>query len=421
MVGQVKRAATAAFRVAAASVFVVVGLPVLWLIEPFWGIRFGELLEDRIGHLAANTELYVRLGDRDGWPRRTTVLWFAWNPANRWLLDMWKRRLNVVESLWLRRVFIAIRPILKRTRFYVALPAIPYDWHEVMFTRPPALSFTAAEEEQGRRQLAAMGIGPTDWFVCFHARDSAYLLTRRGFGEARHSNYLDSSIENYFSAMQWIATLGGYAIRVGAAVDSALPDLGPRIIDYATLHRSDFMDIFLSAKCRFFLGTNSGFYNAALIFNVPVALTNMCPFPFVGMGGANIMDIFKLLRSKKERRILTLPEIRDMGLLECYRDEYERLRTLFDGATYEKLGLEWIENDPEDILGLTMDMMDKIEGRNSSTEAVQLQAAFRGLYKKAPDTRFLGGIGPRFALRHAHLITPDRYAAPASPWLRETA
>jgi putative glycosyltransferase (TIGR04372 family) len=421
MVGPLKRAATAAFRVAACGAFVTVSLPILWLIEPFWRIRLGEFLEDRIGHLAANTEFYVRLSERDGWPRRTTALWFAWNPANRQLLDMWKRRLNVIESLWLRRIFIAVRPILARTRFCAMLPMIPYDWHEVMFTGRPALRFTAAEEEQGRRQLAAIGIGPTDWFVCFHARDRAYLSTREGFGEKRHTDYLDSSIDNYIPAMQWIASLGGYAVRVGAAVHAPLPDLGARIIDYATHHRSDFMDIYLPAKCRFFLGTNSGFYNAALIFNVPVALTNMCPFPFVGMGGTNIMDIFKLLRSAKLQRILTLPEINDMGLLECYRNEPVRLRKLFNGTTYDKLGLQWVENEAQDILGLCMDMMDRIEGRAPSEEAVRLQAAFRALYRQAPDSRHLGGIGPRFALRYAHLIEPHKHGSADARPLRETA
>jgi len=326
-----------------------------------------------------------------------------------------------VESRLLRRAYIACARQLKRTRFYTALPLMPNDWHEVLFTTPPILGFTEAEEARGRGELSRMGIGPEDWFVCFHARDPAYMGRRAGFGQAVYKpSYLDSSIDNHIPAMKWIAERGGFAVRVGATVDHPLPELGPRVIDYATRFRSDFMDIYLPAKCRFFFGTNSGLFSVALAFNRPFVLANMCPYPWVGPEERWILDIPKLLR-QSNGRILSFPEIRDMQLLECDREEMDRLRRLFDGATYDRLGLAWVENDAEDILGLCMDMMDRLEGRAPPAEAARLQAAFRALYKKAPVGPKLGGIGPRFALRHAHLIEPEKHGDAQVGHLRETA
>ena len=50
-----KRLLTRIFQVVAAAVFIVIALPLLWIIEPIWRIRLGSLIEDRIGHLAVPT------------------------------------------------------------------------------------------------------------------------------------------------------------------------------------------------------------------------------------------------------------------------------------------------------------------------------------------------------------------------------
>ena len=44
----------------------------------------------------------------------------------------------------------------------------------------------------------------------------------------------------------------------------------PKIIDYTNSEfRSDFLDIYLSANCKFFLTTMSGLDNLLPIFNIP--------------------------------------------------------------------------------------------------------------------------------------------------------
>jgi len=401
-----KRIAAIIIRWMHCLVFALVGLPILWLMEFWRPIRIGELMEDRIGHLASNTELYARLARRRGQPTSRTIF-VAWNPANRPLLEIWKRYIPIVESRLACHFIVGCRPLIKRTRFFEQLPDIPVIEDDAYLNDPPIIRFSEQEEERGRAGLKAMGVQPDDWFVCFHARDPSYLADRKGFGAAQYrSSYLDCSIDNYVLAMQWIVEQGGVAIRVGSAVEKILPDLGPRIIDYATNHHDPFMDVYLGARCRFFIGNNSGLFSISRIFNVPWALANLCPMPWVGKAGWRNMDIPKLLRRKSDGHIMTFPEIAEAEMLECYKDEPERLRALFKPDPSEALKYEWIENSPEDVLAMCMDMYDMAEGRPLDPEGLRLQDAFNRLYVKGYTQLNGGGISPRFALRHRQLIEP---------------
>ena len=318
---------------------------------------------------------------------------------------MWKRKIPIWESRFLKRYYHACRPALMRTRFHEELPEIPVIEPAAFLDYPPSLSFTAEEEERGFAELQSWGVGRNDWFVCFHARDPAYTGTRTGFGRNEHrSTYFDCSVENLIPAMKWVAEQGGVAIRVGHLVRNALPDLGDRVIDYATKYRSDFMDIFLPAHCRYFVGNTSGLFCVARIFNVPILHTNHCPYPWAGTRIKRNLDIPKLLRRPTDGAILTLGQIDELDLLECHRDESDRLLRIFKPEVYEALGLEWVESSAEDILEACRDMQDMIEGIPMSEDARRARDDFAAFYTRAPDSPQKGGIAPSFAIKYRHLF-----------------
>ena len=41
-------------------VFALIVLPLMYLVDPVWRFRLGSLVSERIGHLAYNTDLYLR-------------------------------------------------------------------------------------------------------------------------------------------------------------------------------------------------------------------------------------------------------------------------------------------------------------------------------------------------------------------------
>ena len=392
----------AGLRGALGAVFAAIAVPLLYAIEPFRKIRLGEMPDDRIGHLSLDTELFARELALNGRPPATSFIFIASNPANRQLLTMWKRRLCIVESLWLRRAYHGARPVLRRTRFHRQV----WDWkahgpHEIIGRGAPALAFTADEERRGREFLASVGIGPDDWFVCAHVRDPAYMLKRQGFGVTSYGNsYRDSAVEDYYDAMRWIAERGGFVLRMGAIVEKPLPDLGPRVIDYATKHRSDFLDIYLSAKCRLFLGSNSGLAAVPMIFDVPVACTNFFPFMVVPPGKAARYTP-QLLRRKSGGAIVSLAELRAMGLLQ---EDPARLKELSDVRTYDSRGLDLVPNDRQDVLELAMDMLDLVERRPPPGDGARLQDIYRGYFSGPEASALAGRVGPRFLLRHRTLL-----------------
>ena len=74
--------------------------------------------------------------------------------------------------------------------------------------------------------------------------------------------------------MKFITKQGGWVIRVGDKSMSNLPKM-KNVIDYANENiKSELMDIFLAAKSKFCVGTDSGYFRIPRFFGVPVLLTN---------------------------------------------------------------------------------------------------------------------------------------------------
>ena len=192
---------------------------------------------------------------------------------------------------------------------------------------------------------------------------------------------------------------------MGHTVEKPLAELGrddvagdARIIDYATTCRSDFMDIYLSAHCRFFLGNNSGLFVVSSIFDRPVALANFFP---IGMMPFHEFDylIPKFLRDTKTGAILPYWRLQTEGFFAFYE--------MFETSLHQSHGYEWVEHDSEDILNLAKDMVSRLEGGSSSTrdKGKAIAAYFKEKYQgSVPGQHLAGGMAPSFALRHRRLI-----------------
>lgn len=372
-------------------------LPFLYVAEIFWRIRIGELVDDRIGHIAFNTEAFLRRLELKGRPPRTTYVFLSFNPANRSLVRMIGRRVPVLESKIVRRLFIGARPIFTRTRFFAPIPFFSSEHYELSVGRPQ-LSFTESEDRRGQAFLRSVGLQPTDWFICIHARTPAYLAAK--VNQPPHNSFRDCSIANYMKAAQWAIEQGGWVFRMGSIDMTPMTFSHPRLVDYANTHRDDFLDVYLSAKCRMYLGNTSGLVGIPLIFNVPSGLANYVELFFSSLGG-HTLYIPKLLRDP-DGSFVPFRDVAGMGLMawpensDIRRRMTDRHQALFD---------RWEENSADDIRDLCMDVFDMIAGRPASEEARRLQDAYRAFFGDSPSASpHAGRIGPRFALKYRHLI-----------------
>lgn len=372
------------------------GAGILRVVEAMVKIRIGRLHFERIGHLAVNTELYLRRRLRDQDSGRKYDIFVTGQPANRHLLTMIKRRLTVIEGRILGRVYDALKTQSKNFDCWVELPMNSNEFDEFN-NLPPQLTFTAKEEAHGKQVLTSMGIEHGTPFVCIHARDSAYLDTLHGWrsrDDWAYHDYRNCKIFNYLPAAEHLASLGVFAVRMGYVVEDALTLKTDRIIDYATLYRSDFGDVYLPAKCKFFIGSTAGLVCIPYIFNVPVAFANMVPFGYASLGKQDIF-IPKKLWSCEKKRFLTFREIVASGA-----DRWQR------SDDYRQMGIELIENTGEEILALAKEMNERLDGNCvSSEEDDELQQRFRALFGLEHRSHgFPSRVGAEFLRQNRELL-----------------
>ena len=380
----------------------VLMVPILLVVRalrPVVLIRFGMLASPRIGHFAANTELY--LCERDvGLQNNRAIDIFYLDPTfvcNTQLKRMWHRVLHV--SYFARPLQRLCRCLPGYEKHVIPMPS-DMDVHGLLYRMRAHLSFTPKEEQLGRAGIRDLGIPEGVPYVCLYARDSAYLDTLHTYYPREHwryHDYRDSDILNYIPAAEEIVHRGCYVVRMGAVVQKPLPCASPQIIDYAVNGRTDFLDIFLSAKCRFFVGSTGGITAIPRVFRRPVVYVNFVPLGAEHMltCGSDSLVIPKKLWLRQEGRFMTFREILDSGAGGILRTDQ-----------YERLGVEIVENAPQEIAALAVEMDERLNGTWKTTEEdEELQRRFRSLFKLE---NLCGGrparIGAEFLRQHRDLL-----------------
>jgi putative glycosyltransferase (TIGR04372 family) len=412
MTSIIRKIVGAAIRIVLLALFVFPVLPILIILEPVFRIRLSIVPTQRFGELSAQMDYFTRMMVDTKLYHRETHIMFGWDPCNEQLFKMFMRLpfINVIRSEWGTRVLFAWRPLLQKTRFWYR---IKWDYAEfALFQRVRSpIEFTPEEHELGRAHLAEMGIGPDDWYVCFHARDDQYLTQWRPevmkhWGE--RLAFKNTTIENYFSAIDQIVEKGGYAVRIGAAVSTELPERwGDKAIDYATHFRSDFMDIYLLAHARFFVCTSSGPLSVGTVFNVPLLITSHFPYSHT----SNLKQDLIL-----PRVVISLKTGDIVPFYEAQKDGFY-VKSLGGTDIEEVDRYEMLESTANEILEGCKDLIASLEGRPVNPEALGLQTAYSENYlSHLPDAHLGGKIAPSWAIRHR-----DLFMSPHQPDLRSTS
>lgn len=384
--------------------FLVLGMflrIVLRVLKPFVHIRFGRLHSISLGIFATPTELYLCEKDAGIQPRHSVDIFYHYdrdryrlkNPpkpkdavTNQQLYSMFKPNLHVYQAA---QALDHLNRLLPRGSedFIVKLPS-PYDERGLLDRFPPHIAFSEAEKERGFSGLRELGIEPDSPFVCFHAWDGVHIHKARPtivslYGDWGHDFGRYASIGNYLPAAEKLAGLGYYAIRMGKYVEGPIPSDNPRIIDYATHFRSDFMDVFLSAYCTFFIGQNSGITTLPMMFRRPMVFVNVHEFAEIFYCAyKNGIFIPRKYYAAKKGRLLTFREILTEPLIaRCILQTTKPSPEL-----YERIGLQVLENTPEEIAELALEMDQRLRGVfKTPEEDEELQRRFLSILRSYPD------------------------------------
>jgi len=188
-------------------------------------------------------------------------------------------------------------------------------------------------------------------------------------------------MENFLPAADQLTEQGYFVLRMGQWSKNTLDHNNPRVIDYATKFQTDFVDAYLSAKCAFFIGTNSGMTSIPMMYRTPLALVNVVPYSEISYSGVNDLFILKKYFSTTQDRLLTLSEILSEPLLLHYNKYTDSSR-----AYYEGIGLEIHENSPEEISGLIQEIEQRERGEfQPSQEDEEFQARYLAIIRIHAD------------------------------------
>ena len=318
-------------------------------------IKIGYLLSQRLGHLAANTELFLCETELhiNGCQDCLCLLYLEEPPvANNYLIKMWGRHesINIIPRFLGVSLTRALKLIPGGNRHFI--PTTLQSDRDIRGLYPktkPHLSLTRSEIQEGYRFLASLGLTSDSKFVCLTVRDSAYLKHYLKNDDYSYHDYRDSDINDYLEACNLLSKNGYYVFRMGVRVNSSLNSSNPMIIDYANSgFRTEFLDIFLAYQCSFCITQGTGFDALPIIFRKPILQVNAVPVGYANTFVDNCLFIPKHYSSKLTNKRVSLRDQVELGLFNHLGEH--------DGFVIEN-------NSSDEILEACNEMISRLEGK----------------------------------------------------------
>ena len=394
--------------------FMLASIPLVLLIRllhPVIKVRFIWLDAGRIGHFD-NVNVYLARKINGEFPSNILdIVYFTVSTgqvSNEQYLKMWRRVLHTPPLIFgylLESIDKINESLPGKKTIYHGRKQFTSDRNKAINNKitesilrhvDSPISFTSDEHILGGKLLSELGVPRAKEFICFHSRDSAFLESLKLDRYWGYHDFRDSNIRKYLPAVEEIAKRGYYALRMGSHVKESLDVDNPMIIDYASNgSHSDFLDIYLSTNCRFFIISDTGLSNPPEVFRKPIVYVNDFLFALLyRLSIRNCIFIFKKYYLIQEERFLTYAEIAKTDLLY-----------FSSGHEIKKRGIEVVENTQEEILAATIEMEERLSGIwVTKKEDEELQMRFWSLLptglSKSPNCR----IGAQFLRDNSELL-----------------
>ena len=348
-------------------------IALILLIRPFVVIKFFKVNPWRIGHLLAEVEI-VRLNalEASKAKKHFVIYYFPERRlANRFVAKMWKRVLPTVSGSW---GWLTFAVSLKVARKKLICDPSHVDQLGLWSSNGTNLRFSSSEIEQGEKFLTSISCADHN-YVCLIVRDSSYLKAIRKDKSFAFHDFRDAEINSYRQAAETLTGLGYTVVRMGQIVGAPLVSENPKIVDYATNGmRSEFLDVYLGANCKFCISTGTGWDVIPTVFRRPVMYSNLLPI-FAPSALSFPTTIYpKSLYDKKTETYLTLNEIinRSVSTIETERG-------------YQEAGVVIRDLSSEELVEAVTEMAQRVEGTFVETpEQKEMQAKLKRILSTHP-------------------------------------
>ena len=337
-------------------------IALILLLRPFVVIKFFKVNPWRIGHLLVEVEI-ARLNalEASKTKKHCVIYYFPERrAANEYVVQIWKRVLPTISGSWGWLLYTLASNTNVKT--LIVSPKIR-DTAGLTAIYPTNLRFNQGEIEVGQEFLRSVNC-QNHKFVCLMVRDSAYLKTIRTNKNFEFYKYRDSNISTYLQAAETLTEMGYTVFRMGQIVANPIESANPKIIDYATNGmRTEFLDVYLGANCKFCISTGTGFDNIPQIFRRPLIYLNVVGF-FEDLIVNPFLFYPKIYKDSISQKPLSLKEIADRGIQSEVHDS--KIET--SGTIVEDL-------DAIEINNAVLEMIAKVEGSfvSSSEDEMRIQ------------------------------------------------
>ena len=362
-----------------ADIIAIIPCIIIRLISPWYIIRIERLPALNFGDFIDYTAMYYcKKKLKIDQPTKNYIdlvyIHYKDKVFNKQIAIMWKRKLNFLSGYLLDPIS-RVNKLITGWKIHTIeiLSSKPERDFDNLFEKcQPILEFTNEEEIYGKEILKKFNLTDKDKFVCLSVRDKAYQLKKipARYRDWSYHNFRNHNIENFLLAAEELTKRGYYIFRMGVVVEKPFDSKNPKIIDYANSKlRSDFMDVYLGAKCSFCITTSSGFQAVPVVFGKYCAVVSH-EFALLHLHNKKLLYLTNHYILKKEKRELSLSEIFSTGVAYA-----------LDTKIFDQKGIELIENSPEEIKDLVLEAAENVESKTKTTiEDEELQKTFKNLY-----------------------------------------
>jgi len=389
---------------------------IMILFFPILKIRINRIIGHRLGHFAANTDIYLTNKNNSIY-RNLDVNFFISKPCNAQLHKMWKRRITVLPHFLVYPHY----KVLKFLSKYFSLAKAflvennERDYEGFINNTEPNLNFSTNELKKGEEFLKQFNLKLDSKFVCLTIRDKNYLQKKFPNQNWDYHSYRNMNLKNFIKAINYLNEQGIMVFKMGYFSDEKTKINNKLFFDYSNSEfKSEFLDIFLGANCYFCISTDTGFDQIPFIFRRPVAYITD-PIGSLKTFNKRSMSIFSHYYFSPKNKKLSLREIFDKNIsifnktseiknaeIDLLKPNEEEIESFVkDFKIYLENNFDFTNSDDKLINKMFFDIFKTEVSKNKFVELLKEKRKIAKYHN-----HYEGSVSPSFLRLNRYLLEP---------------
>ena len=354
---------------------------IIRVLSIFYIIKFDCSYSSRIGHFAGILSLYLSEKHIKNLNKKSLFQFFIHeiSISNQHLEALLSRKIFFLPSFFYP-ILIINRWIPGSTKYLINHRNDYFDKRRVfehrdinnlLDTTPVPVKFTNEEITSVEAKIKEFGISNNDKIIILNIRDENYLKIKFPSKNWTYKKN-NADIKTFKKTVEYLLDHGYKVVRTGLEHLDTLEIKNKNYIDlFKENIRTDLIENYLTSKCIFAIGSNSGgTVPAHFLFRKPIIYTNYTPLNEMHLSSNKIFIILKKIYNKKQKKNITTTEYFDLlntnigpKLFNAIGDDrykpYKRFKNPF--YDYKAEDFELIDNTEDEIFEVVLEALKEYE------------------------------------------------------------